>query len=593
MYYNKGEEGVRMNRKKQLFIIYIITLLCAMGMGAAAYGNENIGYLPPQPKDIRVMVSKPTISLPIFLNNNVIQSIEMKLNGSVVAAKYDERLQAIVHIPKESLRAGSYKVDLAVAFKGWTKTFNQSWQFSVSENAVAVLPAATEEQKQVLEYVNQYRKFMGLQELRLNDSLNAAALAHANYMALNKQITHEQLANAKGFTGAKPWDRVGAFGYGGSLVSENLSSGNRNYRESIDGLVDAPYHRLVWLNPFLTDLGYGMKDRYYTYKFGGGKTEKDKLMVYPMENQTDVNTAWSGNESPNPLRFHNKKQNVGYPITLSYFTDKNISKITIDKAVLTNSRGSTLNTFLNTPGKDQWLQDSVILIPSSPLTAKEKHTVTIKGKIEFDDKTSEIIDKTWSFTTAATPADVNKWISRTNYEDIGGHWAQKDIMDLEKRGIFTPKTGSYFRPNDKITRAEFAEFIVKAIGLETKGYEGLLKDVRTTTNKSLYIEAAYRAGIIRGTGNGNFEPGRLITREEISVMVIRAFEKKGNKELIKNLPELSFADKGAISGWAAQDIRAASKLGIIQGRTGNRFVPKDNATRAEAATMMKRLLEKL
>ena len=582
-----------MKRKLQWFIIYITILLCMVAAGTAVYANENIGYLPPQPKDIRVMVSKPTISLPIFLNNNTIESIEMKLNGAVVDAKYDETLQAILYIPKDPLKAGQYKVDLVVAFKDWAKTFNQSWQFSVSENAVAVLPSAAGDQKQVLEYANQYRKFMGLQDLKLNDALNAAALAHANYMALNKQITHEQFANAKGFTGVKPWDRVGAFGYGGSLVSENLSSGNKDFRESIDGLVDAPYHRLAWLNPFFTDLGYGMKDRYYTYKFGGSKAGKGKIMVYPIENQTDVNTKWDGNESPNPLRFHDKKENVGYPITFSFFTDKNITKITIDKATLTNSRGSTINTYLNTPEKDQWLQESIIIIPSSPLTAGEKHTVTIKGKVEFDDKTTETIDKTWSFTTAASPKDVNKWIQRTAYEDIGGHWAQKDIMDLEKRGIVTAKTGNLFRPDDRITRAEFAEFVVKALGLEIKAYEGILKDVRMTTNKSLYVEAAYREGIVRGMGNGNYEPGRLITREEISVMVIRAFEKKGNKELLKDLPELSFVDKGAVSGWAAQDVRAANKLGIIRGRAGNRFVPKDHATRAEAATMMKRLLEKL
>ena len=582
-----------MKRKIQLFIIYITTLLCIAGMSAVAYGNENIGYLPPQPKDIQVLVSKPSIGLPIFLNNNTIETIEMKLNGSVVEAKYEESLQVIVYVPKNPLKAGPYKVDLTIAFKGWAKTFTQSWQFSISENAIAALPAPAEDQKQVLEYVNQYRKFMGLQELQLNDSLNAAALAHANYMAMNKQITHEQFANAKGFTGIKPWDRVGAFGYGGSLVGENLSSGNKDYRESIDGLVDAPYHRLTWMNPFFTDLGYGMKDRYYTYKFGGGKGGKDKAMVYPMENQTDVNTTWSGNESPNPLRFHDKKENVGYPITFSYFTDKNISKITMSKATLTNSRGSVINTYLNTPDKDQWLQESLILIPSSPLTPGEKHTVTLKGKIEFDDKTSEVIDKTWSFTTASTAKDINKWISRTSYEDIRGHWAQKDIIDLEKRGIVTAKTGNNFRPDDRITRAEFAEFVVKGLGIEIKAYEGSLKDVRTTTNKSLYIEAAYREGIVRGMGNGSYEPGRLITREEISVMVIRAFEKKGNKELLKDLPELSFADKGLVSRWATQDVRAASKLGIIRGRNGNRFVPKDNATRAEAATMIKRLLEKL
>ncbi|MEW9125012.1 MAG: S-layer homology domain-containing protein, partial [Thermotaleaceae bacterium] len=533
---------------------------------------------------------------PLFLNNNTIESIEMKLNGRPIIGKYDQNLQAIIYTPKDPLKAGSYKVDIGVTFTGWTKSFTQSWQFKISEDAVTTLPEPTEEQKKVANYVNQYRKLAKLQEFQLNDALNGAALAHANYMALNKQTTHDEFANAKGFTGIKPRERASAFGYEGSLVDENISYGDKDYRDSVDGLMDAPYYRLSWLNPFLTDLGYGEKDKYYTYDLGGRKPGKDTIVVYPVENQKNVRTNWNWSGTPNPLRLHNKKENLGYPITLSYFTTKNIQKFTIEKASLTNSRGNTISIYMNTPDKDQWLQDSIILIPSVPMAEGEKYTVAIKGKIEFEDKTSFVIDKTWNFTTASSIKDINKWIEPSllsNFGDIKGHWAQADIVDLEKQGIVTAKSAMSFKPDDKITRAEFAEFVVKALGLEIKGYEGSLKDVRITTNKSLYIEAAHRAEIVRGVGNGNFEPNRLITREEMAVMMIRAFGKKGNTELIKDLPTLKFTDKDHVSQWAYQDVRAASKLEIIRGRIGNRFVPKDNATRAEAAVMMKRLLEKL
>ncbi|MEW9124277.1 MAG: hypothetical protein AB2421_16320, partial [Thermotaleaceae bacterium] len=68
-----------MKRNFRWMMIYILMIFWMVG--GIAYGEDNIGYLPPQPKDIQVMVSRPTISLPLFLNNNTIESIEMKLNG--------------------------------------------------------------------------------------------------------------------------------------------------------------------------------------------------------------------------------------------------------------------------------------------------------------------------------------------------------------------------------------------------------------------------------------------------------------------------------------------------------------------------------
>jgi len=54
-----------------------------------------------------------------------------------------------------------------------------------------------------------------------------------------------------------------------------------------------------------------------------------------------------------------------------------------------------------------------------------------------------------------------------------------------------------------------------------------------------------------------------------------------------------FADMEEASEWARADIRAAVHSGIINGREENRFVPKDKATRAEAAVVIKRLLSSL
>ncbi|WZL73794.1 S-layer homology domain-containing protein [Clostridiaceae bacterium 35-E11] len=574
------------------YSVLVILIVLAANFGNVVYGDNGIGYFPPKPKDIKVLVSKPSITMQLVLNNNTIEAIEMRLNGNKVDAKYEKESQRIVYLPNKPLSPGQYKVDLSINLTGW-KPITHSWQFTVSENAVEQLSAPTEEQKQVRNYANRYRQFLGLKEFTLNKSLNSAAMAHSNYMAINKKTTHDEFINDKGFVGTKAYNRVSVFGYVESEISENVSSGQSNYQESIDGLMDAPYHRLSWLNPFFTELGYGVKDKYYTFNFGGSRKGADKIVVYPVDGQQNVPVSWNGNETPNPLRIHNKTGTVGYPISLSYFTEKTIEKVFVEKVNVANSRGYNTPIYLNTPQRDAHLQDSILIIPSRPLTKNETYKVIVKGKILFEDKSEQRIDKTWKFTTIASEENKNAWMKDMLYEDIDKHWAKNDILELGKKQIVSPKSGKLYKPDDKVTRAEFTEFIVNALGIQTKAYEGIFKDVNQHTNKAVYIEAAYRAGLVKGVGDYHFAPSRSITREEMAVLIMKAYTEKGNMENIRRLGLLSFLDNKDVSSWATKDVKAVYKLGIMRGREEGKFSPKDDASRAEAAVVIKKLLEKI
>lgn len=553
-------------------------MILIFAWGGTAYG-EGVSFYTPRPQG-NVMVSKPMISWQIILNNNTIEAIDMKLDGSKVEAKYNKETESIEYIPSEPIKGGRHTIDVNVGLQGWSKPLSRSWQFTVSDQAVEQLPMGSVEQKIVLDYVNQYRGQFELKPFQLEPSLNAAASAHADYMTINQETTHLESAKEKGFVGATPMDRAGSFGYTGGYISENVSSGQKDYKEAINGLVDAPYHRLSWLNPNLSDLGYSSREKYYSFLFGGKKVKEDQVVVYPLDNQKGVAISWDGNETPDPLRMHRKKERVGYPVTLSYFTGKNITKFSIDKATLNDSQGKNAEIFLNTPQNDDNLKDSIIMIPVDSLSMGEKYTAVVKGTIVFEDKTEKKIDKTWTFETSV-------------FTDVFDHWGKNDILDLGSKKIITPKKGTEYKPDDKITRAEFAEFVVNVLDIPVKDYEGIFKDVAKEANKAAFIEAAYRTGIVKGVGDGNFAPNRWITREEISALVMRAYEKKGNMEKIKELPAITFADKYYISPWALGDIKAVVQLGIMRGRLNNEFAPKDYATRAEAAVIVKGLLAAL
>lgn len=180
------------------------------------------------------------------------------------------------------------------------------------------------------------------------------------------------------------------------------------------------------------------------------------------------------------------------------------------------------------------------------------------------------------------------------YSDIASHWAKKEIETLATKKIILGKTADLFAPEDKLTRAEFAVLVSRALGLETKEYAGTFKDV--TTNKAWAyagIEAAARAGIINGKTDGTFNPDAKITREEIAAIIVRAV-KHEDAALLNNLDTSKvFADDKNISTFAKLSVKQAVALGIVSGRGGNVFSPQDNATRAESAVMLYRALNKL
>lgn len=195
--------------------------------------------------------------------------------------------------------------------------------------------------------------------------------------------------------------------------------------------------------------------------------------------------------------------------------------------------------------------------------------------------------------TPPTPP-VTPPVTPVTFDDISSHWAKKEIEALATKNIIFGKTADLFAPQDKLTRAEFAVLVARALDLETKAYAGTFKDVKE--NKAWAyagVEAAARAGIINGLGDGTFNPDAQITREEIATIIVRAVGHE-NSALLKDLDTSKvFADEKIISSFAKVSVKQAVALGIVNGRGGNIFAPQDNATRAETAVMLYRALDKL
>ena len=173
------------------------------------------------------------------------------------------------------------------------------------------------------------------------------------------------------------------------------------------------------------------------------------------------------------------------------------------------------------------------------------------------------------------------------FTDMVNHWAAADVLALNKAGIVSGVSDSLFEPERNITRAEFAAIIARALNLGEKAAS--YKDVSTNDWFAGYVGSCSDAGIISGF-DGFFRPNDNITRQEMAVIIVNAYSYIGGVGASGSLGE--FTDKSEIADWAKAAVDTASSVGLISGMGDGTFAPNANATRAQAASIVKRLLDK-
>lgn len=179
--------------------------------------------------------------------------------------------------------------------------------------------------------------------------------------------------------------------------------------------------------------------------------------------------------------------------------------------------------------------------------------------------------------------------STRTFSDISGHWARQDIEVMAGRQIVNGTSDVLFSPQRKVTRAEFAVFLTRLLKLEKGSGNSGFTDVKPADWYAQEASAAAAAGIIKGD-NSRFRPNDFITRQEMAVMTMRAYTASGG-----TAPEgvISFTDKDKLDSWAVQSVGEASALGLVSGSPDGSFGGQRDATRAEAVTMLAKLMRLL
>ena len=147
---------------------------------------------------------------------------------------------------------------------------------------------------------------------------------------------------------------------------------------------------------------------------------------------------------------------------------------------------------------------------------------------------------------------------------------------------------STVRPQNGITRAEVATIFFRLLTDETRNANSTktnsYSDVAAGAWYNHAVSTLSAMGIVKGDSQGKFNPNAPITRAEFAAIAAR-FDDKANTTAV------DFSD--IASHWAKNEISAAANNGWINGYTDGTFRPNNKITRAEAMTLVNRVLKRL
>ncbi len=196
------------------------------------------------------------------------------------------------------------------------------------------------------------------------------------------------------------------------------------------------------------------------------------------------------------------------------------------------------------------------------------------------------------FAFAALPASASQ-----EFPDVGpDYWSYDAIMYFKDRNVLSGYPDGYYRPDQQVTRAEFATIVTKALGLRD------LSEIRYTTYKDIdenhwaYYDVMLGSyyGLIHGTPDHMFYPSNRITRLEVIMVIMKALSIKEITEE-EALQQLSvYRDAKDVPYWATLTTGKAQQLGLIVLLPGKEdyILPNQYATRGELAVWLYAMLQR-
>ena len=185
------------------------------------------------------------------------------------------------------------------------------------------------------------------------------------------------------------------------------------------------------------------------------------------------------------------------------------------------------------------------------------------------------------------------------YPDTKDNWARDAIQAMTQAGYLSGYADNTFKPSAQITREQAAAIYGKVLqhnlneqelaDIVTKEASTSYSDVEADRWSSSAIKLVSAAGVMEGTSKTAFTPSKTMDREQF-VASAASLAKKLNLSTPVKAEKVTFKDEASISSAYLADIQYMAQRGIVASGATENFNPKQPVTRAQAATILNRML---
>lgn len=183
-----------------------------------------------------------------------------------------------------------------------------------------------------------------------------------------------------------------------------------------------------------------------------------------------------------------------------------------------------------------------------------------------------------------------KAANQSGFRDVAtGAWYYDYVVAAKELGIMVGNGDGTFSPEKTLTRAELVQLLAGYADADLSGGgSSKFSDVKTGAWYASAVAWAEKNGYVSGYPDGTFHPDEAVTREDFCAILARYLKKQGASYPTKSV---TFPDEDKISDYAKEDVAYCASIGLISGTDGGRFDPSAGTKRAEAATIMVRLVQ--
>ena len=228
---------------------------------------------------------------------------------------------------------------------------------------------------------------------------------------------------------------------------------------------------------------------------------------------------------------------------------------------------------------------------AKPATAEKATETKAEAKAEAKPATKTTEAKTTTKAKETLPAGV--------YTDTKDNWARDAIQAMSQAGYLSGYSDNTFKPSAQITREQAAAIYGKVLqhnlneqelaDIVTKESATSYSDVEADRWSNSAIKLVSAAGVMQGTSKTAFTPSKTMNREEF-VASAASLAKKLNITTPVKTEKVTFKDEDSISLDYVADINYMAERGIVASGATENFNPKQPVTRAQAATILNRML---